>query len=364
VKPIRVLLLFAQDKSWATLSYAASLPGAIARCADFEVSAVNLARRSLWDDLSIAVKAGLRRIDAIFVMHSVFSNASYMSERLADRIASLRRPVLYFVGNEYKSMPEKMALAERLGTALLVSQIASPDVLRLYADRLKCRTIFVPNAVADPAAFPPGPLLTERPLDIGYRAFDGVKYLGHDDRRRIAELIEPPAVAKGLACDISLDPERRLGGADWIRFLHDCKFQLGVEAGTDYFELDDHSRLKGNSLEAARPEIDFAEYRRVVFGDYPARVSGRTITSRHLECATTRTPMIMFPGAYCGAFEAGRHYISLARDASNLNSVFDQLRDAPHCAAIAAAAESAAIENFGAARLMAKLSGAVREIAA
>ncbi len=363
MKPIRVLLLFAQDNSWATLSYAASLPGAIARCADFEVSAINLARRSLLDDLSIALKVGFRRLDAIFVMHSVFSNASYMSERLADRIARLRCPVVYFVGNEYKSMPEKMALAERLGSALLVSQIASLDVLRLYADRLKCRALFVPNAVADPAAFPPGPPLTERRIDIGYRAFDGVKYLGHEDRRRIAELVEPAAVAKGLVCDISLDPTRRLGGADWIHFLHGSKFQLGVEAGTDYFELDDHSRLKGNALEAARPDIGFDEYWRIVFGDYPARVSGRTITSRHLECATTRTPMIMFPGDYCGVFEAGRHYVGLARDGSDLNAVFDQLRNASHCAAIAAAAESVAIENFGAAPLMAKLANAVREIA-
>jgi len=364
MKPIRILLLCAQDKNWATLSYATSLPGAVARSPCFDVTPVNLAAFGMWDEAFFRLRAAFARFDAVFVLHSVFSNSCYMPDRLADRIAGLGRPVVFFVGNEYKSMPEKMALAERLGTTLVVSQISEPEVLAFYARRLNCAAIFLPNAVADPAAFPPGPPLAARPIDIGYRAFDGVKYLGHDDRRRIAEIVAPAAAVEGLACDISLDPSRRLGGADWLAFLHGCKVQLGVEAGTDYFELDDHSRLKGNALEAERPDIGFDEYKKIVFGNYPDRVSGRTITSRHLECATARTPMVMFPGAYCGVFEADRDYIALARDGANLNDVLNRLKDLIYCEGIASAAEAAALENFGEQRLMRILESEVRGLAA
>ncbi|MBI3506484.1 MAG: hypothetical protein HY059_16725 [Proteobacteria bacterium] len=362
MKPIRILLLFAQDSSWSTLSYATSLPRAIACHGHFDVTAVNLARFSVRDEFLIGWKSLFGQIDAVFVLHSAFSNVPYLSDRLADRIAGLRRPVMYFVGNEYKLMPEKMALAERLRTKVLVSQIAEPEVLRLYSERLNCRAIFVPNAIADPIAFPPGPPVSRRKIDIGYRAFDGVRYLGHDDRRRIAELVEPAAMARGRVCDISLDPARRLGSGDWLRFLHDCKVQLAVEAGTDYFELDDRTRLKGNALESERPDIGFEDYRRIVFGGYANRISGRTITSRHLECATARTPMVMFPGGYCGAFEADRHYISLARDGRNLDDVLERIADADHCERIAAAAEAAANEKFGMSALMTGLEAAVREL--
>ncbi|MBL0928981.1 MAG: hypothetical protein IBJ15_02485 [Alphaproteobacteria bacterium] len=236
-------------------------------------------------------------------------------------------------------------------------------MLALYAQRLNCVAIFLPNAVADPSAFPPGPKLVDRPIAIGYRAFDGVMYLGHNDRRRIAEIMEPAANARGLACDISLDPSRRLGGADWTAFLHACRAQLGVEAGTDYFELDDRSRVKGNALEVTRPGIGFDEYFEIVFGGYPGRVSGRTITSRHLECATTHTPMIMFPGKYCGVFEANRHYLALDRDGGNREDILDQLADDGRCTEIAVAANDAAIEHFSEARLTARLRRAIADVA-
>ncbi len=362
MKPIRILLFLAQDSNWTTLSYATSMPGAIARSPHFKTTIINLGRRSIRSLASATLRAMLGCFDAAFVMHSVFSNVQYMPRRLSDLLVRSRIPVVYFVGNEYKLMPEKMAFAEHLETRLLVTQIAVPDVHRLYADRLGCRTLFLPNAVADPIAFPPGPPLPMRKINVGYRAYDSIKYLGHDDRRAIADIVGPAAAAQGLVCDISLDPAKRFAAAEWVRFLHECRTQLGVESGTDYFELDDCSRLKGNALEAENPEIDLDTYHRLVFGSYKDRVSGRTITSRHLECATTRTPMVMFAGAYCGVFEADKHYISVARDGSNIDEVLSRIADVGHCAEIAARAEASALAHFGEQQTMDRLSKAVRAI--
>lgn len=364
MKLLRILLFYALDKDWSTLSYAKSLPGAILRHSAFDVTAVNLARMSALDQLRVYLNFRLTKIDAVFVMHSVYSNACYMTGGLAARIAGQRRPVVYFVGNEYKSMPEKLRLAESLNVSLCISQINSEIVHRLYEERLRCRVIFVPNAVANPEEFPPGPPLEHRPLDIGYRAFEGTKYLGHQDRRRIAELVRPWAEARGLSCDFSLDPNQRLRGADWLKFLQSSKAQLAVEAGTDYFDLDDQFRLKGNELETVNPDISFDQYSSIVFDAASSKISGRTITSRHLECAMTKTPMIMFDGEYCGAFEPGTHYISLARDGSDVESALDRFADRGYCARVADAAFAAAAERFGETRLMRKLESEVRGVVA
>lgn len=364
MKPLNILLFYALDENWSTLSYAKSLPGAILRHSAFDVTAVNLSKMSALDRLNVRLNFLFTKIDAVFVMHSVYSNACYMTDGLAARIAGQRRPVVYFVGNEYKSMPEKLHLAECLEVSLLVSQINSKIVHRLYEERLRCRAIFVPNAVANPEEFPPGPSLEHRPLDIGYRAFEGAKYLGHQDRRRIAELVQPHAEARGLSCDLSLDPSQRLAGADWLQFLQNSKAQLAVEAGTDYFDLDDRFRLKGNQLETASSDISFDRYSSVVFDPASPKISGRTITSRHLECAMTKTPLIMFDGEYCGAFAAGMHYIPLARDGSDVEDALDRFADRGYCARVADAAFAAAAERFGKARLMRELESEVRGLVA
>ena len=53
------------------------------------------------------------------------------------------------------------------------------------------------------------------------------------------------------------------------------------------------------------------------------------ISPRHFEAAACRTLQILYEGHYSGIFEAGRHYLSLRRDHSNLDEVLDRALD-PH----------------------------------
>jgi hypothetical protein len=51
----------------------------------------------------------------------------------------------------------------------------------------------------------------------------------------------------------------------------------------------------------------------------------RTISPRHLEACATRTPQILVEGSYSGILQAGRHYIPLKPDFSNLAAVVDDV---------------------------------------
>ena len=93
----------------------------------------------------------------------------------------------------------------------------------------------------------------ERPIDLGYRADDSPAYLGHRERREMAEFFQARAAAYGLTVDISLDPKDRFDETAWAAFLNRCKGQLGTEAGGDYFELDDRSRHEVNAYTAEHP---------------------------------------------------------------------------------------------------------------
>lgn len=363
-RPLRILGLHADDESWATLSYARSLPRAVARHGGFSFAAVNIVRLSALDRISLLAHLRLRRYDAIVLFHSVFSNANYVSPALETQIRNAGAPVVFFVGNEYKLMPEKMAFAERLGVALLVSQIARAEVLELYRVRLGCRVVFIPNALFDPEPFAAAKPACDRPIDIGYRAFDGAWYLGHDDRTRIADIVSTVAARRGFRLDVSLDPASRLAESEWYGFLGDCVGQLGTESGTDAFDLDDAMRNAVNGYCAANPGTQFADVVSRFFPPGGERVSGRTVSSRHIEAAAARSVQLLLPGDYAGVFKPGEHYLEIRRDGANVEDALARFADPALRARMADAAFEAAADRFSERRLMGELETEMRGLAA
>ena len=50
------------------------------------------------------------------------------------------------------------------------------------------------------------------------------------------------------------------------------------------------------------------------------------ISPRCFEAAALRTLMVMYEGEYAGILEAGRHYVELKRDHSNIDEVVSAIR--------------------------------------
>jgi hypothetical protein len=358
-KKLNLIGLVAEDESRRSLSYSTSLPRAVEQHSSFNLKLFNVAALSSYDKVNLALRLRYLRCDAIILFHSTFSNVNYISPLLAQQIATSGRPVVFFPGNEYKLMPEKVEFAKRIRTALLVSQISRAPVHALYRDALGCEVIFLPNALFEPD--PTAPTFRERSTDIGYRAYGGLLYLGHEDRERIAKLIEAPAQRRGLKTDISMDPAVRFGAQDWKGFLRTTRAQLGVESGTDVFELTDETRIAVNAYCETKPDADFQEIRDKFFPAGKPRVSGRTISSRHLEAAAARCVQIMFAGEFGGVLSPGEHYIALDRDGTNVDRVLEILDDSAECARMTQAAFDAC-DCFSASKMMTKFETALRGI--
>jgi hypothetical protein len=355
----RALVCFYADEGNRTLSYQRGWPTALAESELLDTRLVNLAT---WRGRLQLISEARRSFDVVLLLHSVFSNSQTLSGRMFEAVRRMSTPKTYFIGNEYKSMPEKMAFAEELGVALLITQISSPRVAELYRGRLGCDVAYVPNTGINPGLFSPRTPWRERPIEIGYRGYDAPLYLGHDDRQRLPTAFAAVGGRLGMTLDISLDGRDRFGVSEWAAFLDRCRGTFGCEAGTDFFELDDRTRLAVNDYTARNTEAGFPEVYDRFFRDYPDRVSGRTISGRVVEAAATGTTQILLAGDYAGHFEPDVHYISLRRDLSDLDEAVERLRDEAEATALAVAARHAALSQFTWPRLVERLQTALARV--
>jgi hypothetical protein len=326
-RPLRTLLLYACTDDNSTFSYQRAWPRHFARHPAFACESINVGDRSAAARLRLEWSSRTFSGDLIVILHSVFSNALMLPPRILDRLAQRPQPKAYFIGNEYKLMPEKVAFCERVGVSLLVSQSLSPTVHDLYQQRLNCAVTGVPNTGLDTEIFRPASEPDTRPVDLGYRAADAPWYLGHRERRDIAEFFAANADRYGVTVDISLDAADRLDEIGWAAYLNRCKGQLGSEAGGDYFDLEDHSRHAVEAFLEAHPEASFEDVRSRFFPPAHPHVPLRILSGRHVEAAGTKTAQVLMAGRYDGLFVADEHYIPFDRDFSDIDEAMRKFAD-------------------------------------
>ena len=207
-----------------------------------------------------------------------------------------------------------------------MSQFTTEEPLHLYRERLPGTVVVgIPNTGWDPdlyrARVPP----EERPIDLGYRAFENEVALGHRERRQLAERIA--AHAHELRLDVSLAPGDRFDEPGWAAFLNRCKGQLGTEAGGDFFELTDATRDAVRAYMSKHADATFDDVWQRFFRDYGPSVSGRILSGRNVEAAGTLTTQVLLEGRYGGYLEPDVHYIPVRKDFANLGEAIAKFRD-------------------------------------
>jgi hypothetical protein len=344
MRPLRTLLLFACSPENTTFSYQQAWPRHFVAHPAFACTTINVADRRWHSRLRSNGVARVWRGDLVVILHSVFSNSCLLDGPLSEAVSALKPPKAYFIGNEYKLMPEKMAFCDAIGVSLLVSQSSLPAVHELYRNRLGCEVIGIPNTGLDTALFQPRVPWSDRRIDLGYRAADVPWYLGHNERRELADFFTAKARHYGLTVDISLDPADRFAESEWAGFLNDCRAQLGSEAGGDYFSLDDGLRLRVNDYIHDHPGVTIQATHRQFFSDAPTGVPMRIMSGRHIEAAGTKTVQVLLEGRYDGYLEPDIHYIPLSKDFSNADDAVRKLRDPAFCGRLAENAYQVAVD--------------------
>lgn len=169
----------------------------------------------------------------------------------------------------------------------------------------------------------------DRTINVGYRARKLCYHFGRGAREKseIAERFLEEVQTSNLKLDISIREEDRIYGDDWYRFVANCKFMLGVMAGTSIFDFTGEVKRKTDEYLSQYPDASFAQVQEAVLLPYEDNLNYRTISPRLFECAALRVCMILYRDDYQGILRAGVHYISLEKDFSNIDVVLRLMQD-------------------------------------
>lgn len=168
-----------------------------------------------------------------------------------------------------------------------------------------------------------------RHLDIGYRTVSTAIW-GRFNlmKAKIAEVFQKEAAMCGLRVDIKVGEEHFKMGDEWLRFLLDCKYTLGIEGGSRLLDWD------GTILAAVTQQLrqtPNATFDDLALTAIPTGREGEinvvAISPRHLEACLTRTVQILVEGYYNGILKPNEHYIPLKADFSNLPDVLELIKD-------------------------------------
>lgn len=292
--------------------------------ADFHI--VNLRTASKLD-LALLATQSLFGCDWIVLGHSSYYKLSGATRYYLGRLLpKLKARKVLFLDNEYREFRAKLDFAASIDASVIVSQFPQDVADKFYGPHTKAKVLSLAHGL-NPQAFLPGPPISQRRIDLGFRSYDFAYYLGDRDRYNANRFAESLAGVPGFIADISTDPGKRYPRSEWAAFLQSCKMTIASEAGSGYIEYDDRTRWAVDSYQEANPGVGFDEVFQRFFKNYQAPLSGKIISPRHFEAAGTRTCQVLVRGRYNDILSPDVHYIPLQPDLSNGDEVTERVRD-------------------------------------
>ena len=323
----KVLLLYSNYDS--TLTYQEGWVNAFIKSQYFRVTPFNLLKISFLKKIKLFIMILRNDFDSIIFLHSVFSNQNYLPKIITLALTRIKTTKFYFIGNEYKLMPQKIKFCKKIKLDCLITQSNNKNIIKMYTESIGCKVFFMPNTGIDLNIFYPKKI--EKSIDIGYRGFQSPLYLGNIEKEEISSFFIKLGMENNLITDISLNPDDRFDDNNYADFLNKCKIQIGTESGGDYFDLTDKIRLNVNAYLKRNPNASWQTVKSTFFDHLDRSIPIRIISGRQLEAAACKTLQILFEGSYGGFIKPDIHYISLKKDFSNLEEVMKKISDKKFC---------------------------------
>jgi hypothetical protein len=318
-----------------------------------------------------ALGKSLFKFDLIVILHSVTADSNKWLIDLYETLSNRVCPVILFVGNEYSnpwlSIEARLQNIGRIAPEIIATQLPQKSGDFLY-EGLGARVVETPHALPIKRAW--DFRQKKREIDLGFRGFDYPWFLLDSDRNKILMEVSNLYSSQNLSVDVSTT--ERLNRENWYTFLSGCKTTVASEGGSHYIFRNDEVWL-----EALR-YIDSLSSRKLLANDFPGIkilrslpagiknnlrvigkflgkeqgatsvlppavleevltrinvedyqfVSGKALTSRHLDAIFCGTWQILTPGDYNGVLRPGAHYS--VWDSSNPASVLDEVEHAVH----------------------------------
>ena len=176
----------------------------------------------------------------------------------------------------------------------------------------------------------------DRTIDVGTR----VRYLPPvfgrygQQKGKAAEDFARHAADAGFNVDISTRVEDVIFGSRWLQFLGNCKFTLGSKGGASMADPYGEIRVKVSEFMARNPGASFELVEKNCFEGLDGKYIFAGVSPRLFESAALRTCQILTRDNYIGGMEPYVDYIPLNEDFSNLDEVFELMRNEEACLSI------------------------------
>jgi hypothetical protein len=273
------------------------------------------------------------------VLHTTFLCARWYRnfadyERRFRWLARVDAPKVALPQDEYDHASVLDEWLAELGTTHVFSNFGAADRSALYpsmSTRAELRQVL--TGYIDPAVASRLSRTTvrhdARPYDVVYRAAKLPYWFGSHGqlKHRIGDAAERCANALGLRKDVSTQPSSTIFGDRWLDFVMSGRATVGAESGSSVLDRRGEVRRRIESLLRERPGLTFEQVDERM---PPGWDSHRffALSPRHLEAVITRTCQVLVEGSYSGVLAAGRHYLPVRRDLSNLDDAVRALADA------------------------------------
>jgi tetratricopeptide (TPR) repeat protein len=156
------------------------------------------------------------------------------------------------------------------------------------------------------------------------------------------------SLAQGFKTDIDTKPSSMFTGDDWYKFLGNCRFTIGCNGGASLIDRDGELRNKTQNyiFECRMSGVipTFSEIEKAIFPGQDMVHNMTAYSPRIIEASLLNVCQILIEDDYYGIFKPDEHYIPLASDFSNIETVFAKMRDIPRAQAIASQARAAVME--------------------
>ena len=293
----------------------------------------------------------LSSLDLIVILHSVTADSNTWIKNLTHILLERRCPLILFVGNEYSnpwlSMELRLESITEIRPEVIATQLSIIAGEFLYGDS-GALIVEVPHAL--PSRKVPKDNSRKREVDLGFRGFDYPWFLLDSERNSVVDQVSDFYVKNQKNVDVS--KSQRLDKDDWYSFLANCKSTVASEGGSNFvFKTDavwiEALNFLNNSSPSSYFDNDFrganllrslplsVKKKLRAFGKILGKeqgamstlsrellegviarinvedfkyVSGKALTSRHMDAIYCGTWQILTPGSYNRILEQGKHY--------------------------------------------------------
>lgn len=173
----------------------------------------------------------------------------------------------------------------------------------------------------------------ERARDLSQRVAALPPVFGNFGRRKslIAQQFTTRAAAAGFSCDVSTSVSKVLLGSDWFRFLQNTRFTIGSRAGASRVDRNGCLTQKALRLPVVFPNLTWEQQYSLLGVKNMPKGDFSSVSPRVLECAGAGVCQILERDEYFPNFNPWEHYIPLNFDLSDIDTVFQAMRDHDLC---------------------------------